>query len=81
MDDGRRISVATFTDAGWRALDGRGVAWEGNANLSRFFNELPKPAAPGLASVTYSRGWWKTTRAVQADEELFFYSYGRSFWG
>ena len=79
MEDGRRLSVVDFTKDDWERLVGRGVAWEGKANLLRFFNEVPEPKEKGAASVAYSKGWWHTTRAVKKGEELLVWKYGSDY--
>ena len=79
MEDGRRLSVVDFTNDDWERLVGRGVAWEGKANLSRFFNEVPEPKGKGAASVAYSKGWWHTTRPVKKGEELLVSNYGSDY--
>ena len=80
LADGQQISVIGFTSADWEALPARGIAWQGNANLARFINEVPKPRVAGAACIAYGGGWWHTTRSVAVDEELLVWTYGGDFW-
>ena len=71
LQDGTTVNVHCFTAADWAALPAVGVRWEGAANLSRFINQT---AEKGTANVTFSRGWWRTTVAVDAHTELLLSS-------
>jgi len=77
LEDGSKISVHEFGEHDWAALPSRGVRWEGTANLSRFINEASGTASPNLV---YHDGWWRTTRTIQAHEELLVSTYGDGFW-
>ena len=50
LSNGDRVGVDKFATADWTALENKmlyGVAGEGQANLSRFFNEVPTPKVAG----------------------------------
>ena len=79
LQDGRHISVHEFTDADWANLSSIGVAWDGVATLSRFFNQATEA---GTANIVYRNGWWRTTQEVKAHQELLVSrrGYGGDFW-
>ena len=68
LSNGAHINVHAYSEDEWATLeaDGEfGIAWEGDANLSRFVNHCSHPNAK------FRRGWLVTTTQIHAGSELF----------